>query len=114
MPYTSNIIPLMTAANTPYGVASADSNLGSFYPYKAFDRSNIETDSWVAAVGTRWLSFQFPASAIVTRYATSDCARSIWRHWSATSPWSTHTLRAPGRSTRVARVSTARRRTRHH
>ena len=72
MPYTSNIIPLMTAANTPYGVASADSNLGSFYPYKAFDRSNIETDSWVAAVGTRWLSFQFPASAIVTRYAITS------------------------------------------
>nr|WP_154958211.1 discoidin domain-containing protein [Paenibacillus xylanexedens] len=66
--YTSNIIPEMTSYNTPSGIASASSELDSTLTADgAFRKAN----SWVTTLRilTGWISYEFDAPKIVTKYA---------------------------------------------
>lgn len=74
--YTDNIIPKMTSATAPSGVASASAELTApYYAWKAFNHSiATEEDSWYNAYSTAagQLQYQFPVAHTVTRYAISQ------------------------------------------
>jgi len=72
-----NLIPAMTSATAPSGVASASSEFGPLRPpWKAFDHVN-PTDAggntgWMPTTGTTgWLQYQFTAAHVVRRYAVT-------------------------------------------
>jgi hypothetical protein len=76
--YSDNIIPTMTSATAPSGIASASSNYDiDRAEWKAFDHANaVGTDVWCSAwaTGTEWLQYQLPSAHAVTRYAVTSAA----------------------------------------
>lgn len=63
-----NLIPVMTAATSPSGVASASSDFGGGYAaWKAFD---ADPGSWWVAgsASPAWLAYEFPAPSVVAEY----------------------------------------------
>lgn len=63
------IIPTMTSATTPKGVASASTYLPEVYPYLAFDGNGSSSNAWATnAVKTGWLKYQFENSKCITNY----------------------------------------------
>lgn len=77
MAYSGNLIPTMTSATAPSGVASASGNYNATYAeWKAFNHMNaVYADSWLnpAAAGqVGWLQYQFPTASIVTGYAVTS------------------------------------------
>lgn len=69
-----NLIPAMTSATTPSGVATSSGDYSSTYAkWKAFDHLNGATNSWMGPTGTTgYIGYQFPAAHVVTRYAVTS------------------------------------------
>lgn len=68
--YTDNVIPTMTSANAPSGVASASSTQSSNYPYMAFDRV-MTNNGWISSSGNltnQWICYQFPEKKSIGKY----------------------------------------------
>ena len=59
------LIPTMTSNTAPSGyVASASSNAGEYYPYKAFDGNYSESSCWHSAseINGAWLQIKLPSA----------------------------------------------------
>ena len=74
MTYTANIIPAMTSATAPFGVASSSGNSSSYVEWRAFDHTNSVGGgaAWVAPSATGWLQYQFPIAHLIRRYAVTS------------------------------------------
>jgi len=53
---TDQLIPIMTSATTPSGIASASDNLTTFFAWHAFDRG---TTPWLVLGTTGWVKYDF-------------------------------------------------------
>lgn len=71
--YSANLIPAMTSATAPSGVASESGYVTDRVAWKSFNHTNADyADGWLAGVMTGWLQYQFPAAHTVTRYAVTS------------------------------------------
>ncbi|WP_379151183.1 discoidin domain-containing protein [Paenibacillus sp. sgz5001063] len=62
----------MTSNAAPSGVANASTQYDSNSPaWKAFDKLNGSTDYWCAKSSTGWLSYEFNAAKVITKYTIS-------------------------------------------
>lgn len=62
----SNVIPLMTSANTPSGVVTASGFSVGSDPYKAFNRNS--GDGWLVSSSSGWIQYDFGVSTLVYAY----------------------------------------------
>lgn len=84
-------VPIMTANNAPYGVASASSThpSGSYEAYHAFNGVvEIESDYWHSAMPStfqnQWLQYKFINPVCVRRINFSTVAKSAYKTWNYT------------------------------
>jgi len=82
--HTANIIPAMTSATAPSGVASSSGDYGAAQPSWAAFNHAAAYPYWMAPVGTTGrLQYQFPAAHVITRYAITspDPQNGVPKSW---------------------------------
>lgn len=73
MAYSANLIPTMTSATDPSGVASASAEYAGNEAWRAFDHSLAASNGWACTTTSGQLCYQFPTAKTISRYAVTAC-----------------------------------------
>jgi hypothetical protein len=70
----ADLVPIMTGANAPSGVASASTQNAGYEAWRAFD--DTPGTYWLATAATGWLKYQFAIARVITRYRITPLVSS--------------------------------------